>query len=185
MNRRNRRTRGTALQIPLVCTVVLLAIGCGYLCSRFLVVPLLQQDPISESEQMAQEPGQAAQTPDQTSDGNGSEGKDEADPAPSGETENQDPGQNPEPSDEPAAEPKTGTRYVIQYGAFSTREGAEERKNELQGLGIQTILLERDNAFKLYGDPCFSESAARLFLEQRKAAAGEDIFITVVEANLL
>ena len=185
MNRRNRRTRGAGLQIPLLCTVVLLAIGCGYLCSHFLVIPLLMQNPVSGPEQTAQEPEKTVQEPELPPADGGSEGQSKQETDLPVKPEDPDAEKATEPSGEPAAEPKTGTRYVIQYGAFSTKEGAEERKNELQGVGIQTLLLERDNAFKLYGDPCFSESAARLFLEQRKAAAGEDIFITVVEANLL
>ncbi|MBE6036570.1 MAG: hypothetical protein E7223_02960 [Clostridiales bacterium] len=185
MKKSNRRTSRGVSRLAAVCAVVLLAVTCGYLCSRFFLVPLLTSGtetdvppvPVgSENRENREDPEQTEipETPEEPED-------------PKHTDEPKEPEKQDEPGKNETTGPaeKTGTRYVIQYGCFSTKEGAEERKRELAALGIETVSSEVDGAFKLYGDPCHSESAIRVFLEQRKAAAGADIFITVVEADRL
>ncbi|NLY71879.1 MAG: SPOR domain-containing protein [Clostridiales bacterium] len=76
------------------------------------------------------------------------------------------------------------TLYCIQYGSFSSKEGAEQIAQNLKASNIDTMVFITDGSYKVLGTPYIKEEVAREALANMKTIAGEDIFITTVEATM-
>ncbi len=74
--------------------------------------------------------------------------------------------------------------YSIQYGSFSDMVGAETEASNLLASNIPVIVLEKDGAFKVVGQPYITKEEAANKLETIRSIMGEDPFITSVEVKM-
>jgi hypothetical protein len=72
--------------------------------------------------------------------------------------------------------------YCIQFGSFSSKEGATAAAANLKASNIDTMVLMYDGSYKVIGTPFTKEEKAREVLPSMKAVAGEEVFITTMEA---
>ena len=74
-----------------------------------------------------------------------------------------------------AAAPEKG--YALQFGAFSTREAAEELSKALKEKGIDTEIVEADSVFKVITPVIEEKDDALKALEDAKDKEVTDVFI--------
>ena len=74
--------------------------------------------------------------------------------------------------------------YSIQYGSFSDIHGAKAEASSLASSEIEVVVLEKDGAFKLVGEPFITKEQALKTLESVRTTVGSDPFITTVEVKM-
>ena len=74
-----------------------------------------------------------------------------------------------------AAVPEKG--YALQFGAFSTREAAEELSNALKEKGIETEIVEADSVFKVITPVIEEKDDALKALDDVKDKEVTDVFV--------
>ena len=67
--------------------------------------------------------------------------------------------------------------YALQFGAFSTREAAEELSKILKEKGIETEIVEADSVFKVITPVIEEKDDALEALENAKDKEVTDVFI--------
>lgn len=80
-----------------------------------------------------------------------------------------------EEAEKTAAVPEKG--YALQFGAFSTREAAEELSKILKEKGIETEIVEADSVFKVITPVIDEKDDALEALENAKDKEVTDVFI--------
>ena len=68
--------------------------------------------------------------------------------------------------------------FALQYGSFSSREGAQECADQLKKDGIEAQIIEKDNSFKVIGQIFDTKDEARNHKEN--VSESEDVFITEI-----
>lgn len=74
------------------------------------------------------------------------------------------------------------TLYSIQFGSFSTKEGAETEKQTLLKQGVSSYVWENGSAFKVMGMPYLQKDRAKEAAGALKAALN-DVYVTSVTAH--
>ena len=72
--------------------------------------------------------------------------------------------------------------YCIQFGSFIAKEGADATVADLKAVNIDSMVFMNDGSYKVIGTPYTQEEKAREAMASLKAVAGEEIFITTMEA---
>ena len=149
---RKRKSRGekSGFGLSILGGAVLAAILLGYLTARFVIGPIIGYN-ADES------PIKVTEQNDKTQD------KDDKDDKTDQETQ------------KTAAVPEKG--YALQFGAFSSREAAEELSRALKEKGIDTEIVEADSVFKVITPVADQKEDTLKALEDVKDKDVKDVFI--------
>ena len=178
MRRRYRypgRNTGTGFTVFII--VIILAIVVGYAGTKYIVYPyLLGNGSVSEEQgQNADGVGQSPGTDtmpsviiDQQNVQNPNS-QNQTDQSNQSQQNNQTQQQNDQSSQQGTGAVGGGAQTIsssngpfsVQFGSFSTRNGAEEMSAELTGKGIYSYVYESGGSFKVLGLPYSSEAKAK------------------------
>ena len=89
--------------------------------------------------------------------------------------EDRDESEGGEESEAAGAVPSEG--FALQFGAFSTKDAAEELSEKLEAKGISTIIVEQDDKFKVISPIAGDKKEALTALETAKSKEITDVFI--------
>lgn len=180
---RNRYTQGRksfGKGILIFLFIVALALGAGYAATKYLITPYLFEDNKFQPETKGQE-GEI--------ENNAATDSILSDQQIIGETDTDETSNPAETSGQavgPASPVSDGMigLYCIQYGSYMEESRAEDALNELKARGIETAIVLKDGRYKVVGTPYISEDTARSSLAKMKAMAGDEIFLTSMEARI-
>ncbi len=149
---RKRKSRGekSGFRLSILGGAVLAAILLGYLTARFVIGPIIGYN-ADESPIKVTEQNDKSQNKDDKED------------------------KNDEEAQKTAAVPEKG--YALQFGAFSSREAAEELSKALKEKGIDTKIVEADSVFKVITPVADQKEDALKALEDVKDKDVKDVFI--------
>ena len=68
--------------------------------------------------------------------------------------------------------------FALQYGSFSSKNGAQQCADELKSKGIETSIIEKDGNYKVIGKVFDTKEEARM--HKNTSAAEGDIFVTEI-----
>ncbi len=159
---RKRKPAGenSGVKLSLFLGIILLAVGLGFLTARFVIGPLIGYNAEeSPAQELTEEKTKEAEKADADAD------PDTADPADTTDT---------------AAKIEEG--YALQFGAFSSKEAAQELSDALQAKGIKTNVVEIDHVFKVMSPITEKKETALQDLAKVKDKEITDVFITAVGA---
>lgn len=176
IRRRKSKAENSKMKLTVFGGIILLAIFLGFLTARFVIGPMIGYNADESPVQLKQnEDGE----PSKDKDGESAEGADTAvvSDAKSEERTDSDDDSGVEAADATDSEmPQEG--YALQFGAFSTKEAAEKLSEALRIKGIETKIIETDDAFKVISPVLEDRTAALEALEESKEKDAEDVFIT-------
>lgn len=171
VRKRKPASENSGVKFSLFLGIILLAVGLGFLTARFVIGPLIGYN---AEESPAQELSDAQKQPDK---------KTEAD----ADAETKDSGTRKASTDAGTdrADSKNtdGEGYALQFGAFSSKEAAQELSDALKAKGIQTHVVEIDKVFKVMSPITEKKDTALQDLEKAKDKEITDVFITAVGAE--
>ncbi len=149
---RKRKSRGekNGFRLSILGIAIAAAILLGYLTARFVIGPIIGYN-ADES------PIKVTEQDDKSQDKNDKEDK------------------NDEEAQKTAAVPEKG--YALQFGAFSSREAAEELSRALKEKGIDTEIVEADSVFKVITPVADQKEDTLKALEDVKDKDVKDVFI--------
>lgn len=157
MKRRNRyprRGQSAGFSVSIFVLVIILAIAVGYAGTKYIIYPYLLGNNASEEQGQT---GQTGQTGDIAATGSA---VDSNTSVPSIIIDQQDLVdqlvQNPGTLVTGGAGP-----YCVQFGSFSTKDGADAMSVQLSGEGIYSYVLESGGTYKVLGLPYADETKAR------------------------
>ena len=146
---KKRKSRGekAGMRLSILGIAILAAILLGYLTARFVIGPIIGYN---------------------------------ADESPIKVTEQKDKSQDKDDKDDKATQktaavPEKG--YALQFGAFSSREAAEELSKALKEKGIDTEIVEVDSVFKVITPVIEEKDDAIKALDDVKDKEVTDVFI--------
>ena len=127
--------------------IILAAILLGYLTARFVIGPIIGYNADESPIKVTEQENKAGKTDSDKSD----------------------------KTQETAAAPEKG--YALQFGAFSSREAAEELSKALKEKGIDTEIVEVDSVFKVITPVIEEKDDAIKALDDVKDKEVTDVFI--------
>lgn len=77
---------------------------------------------------------------------------------------------------EPAETEPEKSGYALQYGSFSTKEGADQCSAELSGSGITAEVIEKDGLYKVIGKSFDTEAEAEAYILQNPSS--HEVYVT-------
>lgn len=173
-----RNYSGRSQVVMTIALIAVLAIGAGYACTKYIITPYFIGDEGSEPTGTGSEEndfsGSSIITDQQDTDIADQTGK----PEDLG-IEAVSSGNN---SSDIFENSQKVNLYCIQFGSFSVQEGAQTTADSLKALDIDAIVIQNDGSYKVIGTPFTNEEKAREAMAKLKPVAGEDIFITTMEA---
>ena len=166
---RKRKPAGenSGVKLSLFLGIILLAVGLGFLTARFVIGPLIGYN---AEESPAQE-----LTEEKTKETKKADADADADAGTDADVET-----NASDAADTAAETDEG--YALQFGAFSSKEAAQELSDALQAKGIKTNVVEIDHVFKVMSPITEKKETALQDLAKVKDKEITDVFITAVGA---
>ena len=150
VKKRKSRSEKAGMRLSILGIAILAAILLGYLTARFVIGPIIGYN-ADES------PIKVTEQDDKSQDKNDKEDK------------------NDEEAQKTAAVPEKG--YALQFGAFSSREAAEELSRALKEKGIDTEIVEADSVFKVITPVADQKEDTLKALEDVKDKDVKDVFI--------
>ena len=149
---KKRKSRGekNGVRLGVLAIAVALAILLGYLTARFVIGPIIGYN-ADES------PIKVTEQKDKSQDKDAQDAKDDKE------------------TQKTAAAPEKG--YALQFGAFSSREAAEELSKALKEKGIDTEIVEVDSVFKVITPVIEEKDDAIKALDDVKDKEVTDVFI--------
>lgn len=152
---KKRKTRGEkkGTRLSILAIAIAAAILLGYLTARFVIGPIIGYNADESPVKVTEQEGNTEDT--NKADDDGGESK-----------EAQKTGSVPEKG------------YALQFGAFSTREAAEELSKALKEKGIDTKIVEADSVFKVITPVIDEKDDAIKALDSVKDKEVMDVFIT-------
>jgi hypothetical protein len=152
--RYHSRNRNSGMKFLGFVGTIISAVICGYLTARFVVAPLLGY----ETEVLKLDiPSKLMSTAEKVTERKGTED---------------------EGFSQTDVEQKT---YVLQFGAFSTKSGAEELVAALKKKDIRTEVKESAGSYKVLSDIFETKEQALKELEALKNKQNIDVFLTVTD----
>ena len=149
--RRHRpRKQNSRVKFIWFVAIILGTVICGYLTARFFVGPLLGYD--TEVLKLDFPSKMALAT------------KEDKDSSEGAKTS--------------ASNKESESGYLLQFGVFSTREGAETLSDELKSRGIDTSVKKDKQQYKVISETFSSKEKALERLESLKEQKNLDVFIT-------
>lgn len=177
---RKRKPAGenSGVKLSLFLGIILLAVGLGFLTARFVIGPLIGYNAEeSPAQELTEEKTKETKKADAAADTDAGEDADtdadvdadvDANAADAADTT------------DTAAETDEG--YALQFGAFSSKEAAQELSDALQEKGIKTNVVEIDHVFKVMSPITEKKETALQDLAKVKDKEITDVFITAVGA---
>ena len=166
IRKRKAPRENSRMNLRWIIGIMILAVILGYLTARFIVGPLIGYD-ADES------PTKITGKTDKTEDD-----------AQSGETEQDESSDSDTKTEENSGESEVSAApsegYALQFGAFSTKEGAEQLVQTLKKQGIDTEIVKADSVFKVIGPVVDTKEEALESLE--KIAESEEVSDVFVAA---
>ena len=153
IRKRRPASENSWVKLSLFLGIILLAVGLGFLTARFVIGPLLGYNA---------EESPTQELTEKTDTDAGAEDADAADPTDTA--------------------PSSEEGYALQFGAFSSKEAAQELSDALQAKGIKTSVVEIDHVFKVMSPITEKKETALQNLEKVKDKEITDVFITAVGA---
>ena len=149
---KKRKSRGekAGMRLSILGIAILAAILLGYLTARFVIGPIIGYN-ADES------PIKVTEQKDKSQDKDDQDAKDDKE------------------TQKTAATPEKG--YALQFGAFSSREAAEELSKALKEKGIDTEIVEVDSVFKVITPVIEEKDDAIKALDDVKDKEVTDVFI--------
>ena len=146
---RKRKSRGekTGFRLSILGIAILAAILLGYLTARFVIGPIIGYNADESPIKVTEQDNKAEKVDSDKSD----------------------------KTEETAAVPEKG--YALQFGAFSSREAAEELSKALKEKGIDTEIVEVDSVFKVITPVIEEKDDAIKALDDVKDKEVTDVFI--------
>ena len=167
VRKRRSPSENSRMKIVIIAGMVLLAVLLGYLTARFVIGPIIGYD--SEKSPVTLFGG------DEDKD----EKVDESSEEDGDETESSVEKDNEKTTGGTELETKKG--YALQFGAFSTKEAADELSSKLKEKGINTSVVEIDNVFKVISPIIEKKEDAIKSLESLEGKEVEDVFIATFD----
>ena len=178
---RKRKPAGenSGVKLSLFLGIILLAVGLGFLTARFVIGPLIgynaEESPAQElTEEKTKETKKADAAADADADA-------DAD-TDAGEDADTDADVDANAADTTDTAAETDEGYALQFGAFSSKEAAQELSDALQAKGIKTNVVEIDHVFKVMSPITEKKETALQDLVKVKDKEITDVFITAVGA---
>lgn len=146
---KKRKSRGekAGMRLSILGVAILAAILLGYLTARFVIGPIIGYNADESPIKVTEQENKAGKTDSDKSD----------------------------KTQETAAAPEKG--YALQFGAFSSREAAEELSKALKEKGIDTEIVEVDSVFKVITPVIEEKDDAIKALDDVKDKEVTDVFI--------
>lgn len=176
IRKRKSKSENSRMKLTVFGGIILLAIFLGFLTARFVIGPMIGYNADESPVQLKQ--NEAAESP-KDKDGESAE---EADASAASDTKTEEGTNSGNDSGIEAADatdsemPQEG--YALQFGAFSTKQAAEKLSEALRIKGIETKIIETENAFKVISPVLEDRTAALKALEESNEKDVEDVFIT-------
>ncbi len=143
--------------------IMVLAVFLGYLTARFVIGPLLGYNADESPIKIAGHDEKSGDDEKAEAESKGDEDK-----KASSETAS-------EGSSDKAEKPEEG--YALQFGVFSTKEAADEMKNDLTEKGIDAEIIEDENMYKVISPVIKTKDEAIGRLNDVKDKDVKDVFI--------
>ena len=146
---KKRKSRGekAGMRLSILGVAILAAILLGYLTARFVIGPIIGYNADESPIKVTEQENKAGKTDSDKSD----------------------------KTQETAAAPEKG--YALQFGAFSSREAAEELSKALKEKGIDTEIVKVDSVFKVITPVIEEKDDAIKALDDVKDKEVTDVFI--------
>ena len=160
VRKRKSKSENSRVKMSVFLGIILLAVLLGFLTARFVIGPIIGYN--------------ADESPVQLN------GADKA------ETEQDVGADAAEDSNVSKVEKTANTEeeaekgYALQFGAFSTKDSAQELSDALESKGIKTKIVEADNVFKVISPVLENKEEALKALSESKEKEVEDVFIPSV-----
>lgn len=79
---------------------------------------------------------------------------------------------------------KNDSHYALQFGAFSSKDSANELKKELEEEGINVDIIKLDNKYKVIGNLLDTkEDALKQLKDNQLKDICEDVFVTTIKST--
>lgn len=154
VRKRKHRNQNNRVKIGGFLGIIILAVFLGFLTARFVVGPLIGYD---ASESPAKIAGDEKEETDVENSGSETNAAQDA---------------------ETSAELVLKDGYALQFGAFSTKEAAEELAESLKSQGIKTDIVRVEKIYKVIGPVMDTREEALDSLNKLPEMGVEDVFIT-------
>lgn len=155
VRKRKSKSENSRVKMSVFLGIILLAVLLGFLTARFVIGPIIGYN--------------ADESPVQLNSADKEDEKDAGtDVAEEAKTE------------QTVKEAESEKGYALQFGAFSTKDSAQELSDALEAKGIKTKIVEADNVFKVISPVLEDKEEALKALSESKEKEVEDVFITSV-----
>lgn len=190
MRRYHNMKRNSGVKFLGFVGIMVGAVICGYLTARFVVAPLLGYETEvlkldfpskltsltegllnSDKEKDGEQENEATESTESTDSENTDTDATETEQATQAEQTTES---------ELATEAEQTGSYVLQFGVFSTKSGAEELVQSLKKKDIEAEVKKVDGSYKVLSDTFDTKAAALKELETLKDKQNIDVFITVM-----
>lgn len=161
VRKRKSKSENSRVKMSVFLGIILLAVLLGFLTARFVIGPIIGYN--------ADESPVQLNGADKTAESEKDAGADAAEDSNVSKVEK---------TANTEAEAEKG--YALQFGAFSTKDSAQELSDALESKGIKTKIVEADNVFKVISPVLEDKEEALKALSESKEKEVEDVFITSV-----
>lgn len=160
VRKRKSKSENSRVKMSVFLGIILLAVLLGFLTARFVIGPIIGYN--------------ADESPVQLNGADKAESEQDvgADAAEDSNVSKVEKTANTEEEAEKG--------YALQFGAFSTKDSAQELSDALESKGIKTKIVEADNVFKVISPVLENKEEALKALSESKEKEVEDVFITSV-----
>ena len=152
IRKRKTKSENSRMKMGMFVGIILLAVVLGFLTARFVIGPIIGYNADESPVKLEQKDDKGKKT-----------AAEQTEQKASLET-----GQNQMPEE----------GYALQFGAFSTKDAAENLAEALRLKGIETKIVEIDDVFKVISPMLDDKEAALKALQESKDKDVEDVFIT-------
>lgn len=180
VRKRKSKSENSRVKMSVFLGIILLAVLLGFLTARFVIGPIIGYN-ADESPVQLNGADKAAETEKDVDKSKVSKNS-EAEKAANTEAEadaDTDAAEEAK-TEQTAKETETEKGYALQFGAFSTKDSAQELSDALESKGIKTKIVEADNVFKVISPVLEDKEDALKALSESKEKEVEDVFITSV-----
>ena len=160
VRKRKSKSENSRVKMSVFLGIIILAVLLGFLTARFVIGPIIGYN-ADESPVQLNGADKAATEKDA-----GADAAEDSNVSKVEKTAN--------------TEDEAEKGYALQFGAFSTKDSAQELSDALESKGIKTKIMEADNVFKVISPVLEDKEEALKALSESKEKEVEDVFITSV-----
>jgi len=183
VRKRKSKSENSRVKMSVFLGIILLAVLLGFLTARFVIGPIIgynaDESPVqlNSADKAATEKDAEKQKASKDSEAEkAANTQAEADADNDADTDAAEEAK----TEQTAKETESEKGYALQFGAFSTKDSAQELSDALESKGIKTKIVEADNVFKVISPVLEDKEDALKALSESKEKEVEDVFITSV-----